>query len=63
MEITTIKLSKETKKRLNKLKTHNRESYEEILKKILNILNICKNNPIKTKEKLSDIEKIKRIKN
>jgi hypothetical protein len=63
MEITTIKLSKETKKRLNKLKTHNRESYEEILKKILNILNICKNNPIKAKEKLSDIEKIKRIKN
>jgi hypothetical protein len=63
MEITTIKLSKDTKKRLNKLKTHSRESYEEILKKILNILNICKNNPIKAKEKLSDIEKIKRIKN
>ena len=63
MEITTIKLSKETKKRLNKLKTHNRESYEEILKKILNILNICKNNPLKAKEKLLDIEKIKRIKN
>ncbi len=63
MEITTIKLSKETKKRLNKLKTHNRESHEEILKKMLNILSICKNNPNRAKERLSNIEKIKIIKN
>ena len=37
MEITTIKLEKETKKRLDKLKVHKRESYDDVLQKILGI--------------------------
>jgi hypothetical protein len=40
--ITTIKLSKETKGRLEKLREHPRESYDEILRKMLGILNITK---------------------
>jgi hypothetical protein len=34
-EITTIKLSKETVKALNQLKIHPRQSYEEVIIKLL----------------------------
>lgn len=34
-EITTIKLSKETAEALNKLKIHPRQSYEEVIVKLL----------------------------
>jgi len=34
-QITTIKLSKETVKALNKLKIHPRQSYEEVIIKLL----------------------------
>jgi len=44
---TTIKLSTETKKRLDRFKEYERESYEEVLKKILYILNTSKTNPEK----------------
>lgn len=43
--ITTIKIHKETKERLDKLRESPRETYEEILKKILFILNISRKNP------------------
>ena len=43
--ITTIKLQKETKSRLDKLKEHNKESYEEILRKMLYILNTLRKKP------------------
>ena len=44
-DITTIKIHRETKERLDKLRGSPRESYEEILKKILFILNISRKNP------------------
>ena len=56
-EITTIKLNKKTKQRLNKLKVHNRETYEEILQKMLNILNTCRADPGKAQDKLIEIER------
>ena len=34
-QITTIKISKETVKALNKLKIHPRQSYEEVILKLL----------------------------
>ncbi len=34
-EVTTIKLSKETVKLLNELKIHPRQSYEEVILKLL----------------------------
>lgn len=49
---TTIKISKRTKLRLDSLKEYRRESYEEILEKIMDLLNLCKANPIKSREKL-----------
>ncbi len=58
MEITTIKLRKNTKNRLDKLKTHKRDSYEDITQRILEILNLCRLNPNKAKEKLMEIDKL-----
>ena len=62
MEITTIKLEKETKKRLDKLKIHKRESYDDVLQKILSILNVCRVNPLQARMKLKEIDRVKSIK-
>ena len=56
-EITTIKLNKKTKLRLDKIKSYKRESYEDIMQKILEILNICRINPEKARAKLIAIDK------
>ena len=45
--ITTIKLRRETKQRIDRLKENPRETYEQVLKKILYILNLSKKNPEK----------------
>ena len=45
-KITTIKIENETKKRLDGLKEYGRETYNEILIKVLNIINITIRNPI-----------------
>lgn len=57
--ITTIKITKQTKSRLDNLKTHKRETYEETIRKILGILNICKASPLRARMKLNEIEKQK----
>jgi len=60
MAITTIKLDKETKARLDKIREYKNESYEEIISKILGILNICNTEPSKARRLLRQIA-IKRI--
>ncbi|MBS3081030.1 hypothetical protein J4221_06140 [Candidatus Pacearchaeota archaeon] len=55
-KITTIKISKETKERLDGLKEYNRESYDEILRKILFILNYTKKDPEKAHNILIKID-------
>lgn len=59
-EITTIKLSRETKARLDKLKNYKRETYEELLQNILNLLNTVKINPEKARSKLLVLDRIHR---
>tara|TARA_Y100000310_G_scaffold274641_1_gene290742 strand:+ start:70 stop:408 length:339 start_codon:yes stop_codon:yes gene_type:complete len=44
-KITTIKIERETKTRLDKLKEHEKESYNEVVKKLLHLLNIFRKNP------------------
>ena len=61
--ITTIKIHKETKERLNKLKEHNRETYDQILRKILFILNTSKKNPEKAHKLLIRIDSTIKRKN
>ena len=59
-ENTTIKLSKETKIRLDHLKEYKRESYEEILQKMLDILNTCRVSPIRARGRLIAIDRQRR---
>ena len=58
--ISTIKLQKETKSRLINLKTYKRETYEEIVQKMLSILNLCKINPERAQAKLRALDRQKR---
>ena len=57
MNITTIKIEKETKARLDKLKEYEKESYNELIKKILYILNLVRKNPILGNKLLNRIDK------
>ena len=57
MDITTIKISKKTKDRLEFLRSYRRESYEEILEKILGVLNLCRADPEQARMKLLQIDK------
>ena len=43
--ITTIKIERETKARLDRLKEHEKESYNQIIKKMLHILNLVRKDP------------------
>lgn len=57
-KITTIKLLEETKLRIEKLREHKRESYDDILRKILYVLNTARESPErakKTLERISDL--------
>ena len=57
-KITTIKLLRETKLRIEKLRQHKGESYDDILRKILYILNTARESPDKARrilEKISDL--------
>jgi predicted transcriptional regulator len=60
MAVTTIKLQKETKQRLDKLKEHSRESYDEIIKKVLYVLNVVRESPDKAKGILEFIDEKKK---
>lgn len=57
-KVTTIKLLEETKLRIEKLREHKRESYDDILRKILYVLNVARDEPENARrilEKISDI--------
>ncbi len=57
-KITTIKLLEETKLRIEKLREHKRESYDDILRKILYVLNTARDSPERAKrilERISDL--------
>lgn len=60
MAITTIKLAKSTKERIDKLKEYKRETYDEILQKMLSILTVLSVNPERARVRLASIERKKR---
>tara|TARA_Y100000034_G_scaffold136505_1_gene213426 strand:- start:3636 stop:3854 length:219 start_codon:yes stop_codon:yes gene_type:complete len=55
--ITTIKLRGETKQRLEHLKEHKRETFDEVIKKILYILNQIRKDPVSANRLLSRIDR------
>jgi hypothetical protein len=59
---TTIKIAEKTKERLDHLKEYPGESYDVIINKNLNILNICLRRPGLAARILRDIEKSKKRK-
>ena len=56
-EITTIKINKKTKARIENLRSYKRESYDDILQKMLEVLSICRISPVNAQIKLIQIEK------
>jgi len=56
-ENTTIKISKETKQRLDNLREYKKETYEEVIKKILYILNQIRKDPLSANNLLRNIDK------
>ncbi len=59
-EITTIKLARSTKSRLDHIRFYKRETYDEILQNLLAILNICRINPERARAKLIALDKAKK---
>lgn len=61
--ITTIQLDKKTKKKLDSLKVHNRESYNELILRLIESCPVSTNreNLIETIEVLSDPETMRNI--
>ena len=53
---TTIKINRKTKQRLDNLKEHKRETYEETIRKILYILNRIRKDPISANRVLGNID-------
>jgi len=59
--ISTIKLSNTTKQRIDNLKMYPRETYEEIIVRIIDILNTARQSPERARTKLLMIEKQRRV--
>jgi len=60
MSITTIKVYQKTKINLERFKEHKRESYDEVLKKLLYVITLLKENPELGRKMLEEIESTKR---
>ncbi|MAG38080.1 hypothetical protein CMI45_01695 [Candidatus Pacearchaeota archaeon] len=63
IEITTIKLRKKTKTRLDNLKEYRRETYDEVLEKILEILNLSRSSPERARSRLVSLDRKSRKSN
>lgn len=56
-KITTLKVNLDTKSRIDHLRVYKRESYDDIIQKMLNLLNIARINPQETRARLILMEK------
>jgi len=55
--ITTIKLNTKTKRTLDKFREYKNESYDEVVNKLVSIVNNFKHSPQLSKETIEHIEK------
>ncbi len=55
--ITTIKISTETKQRLDHIKEYDRETYNELVNKLFYIINVCRKEPLKAQKILENLDK------
>ena len=56
MDATTIKIHEDTKSELDQYREYKNESYDEVIKKMLYIVKICKKKPELSKETVLAIE-------
>jgi hypothetical protein len=54
---TTIKITRKTKQRLDNLKEYDRETFEEVIRKVLHILNRIRKDPVSANRILQGIDK------
>lgn len=59
-KITTLKLQEETKQRLEKLREHRRETYDQIIRKMLYILNTARTDLEKVPKILEKIDELRK---
>lgn len=59
--ITTLKLSTTTKERLEHLRIYRRETYDDLLQRLLDVLNLCRANPEQARVRLLLIEKQRKL--
>ena len=61
--VTTIQLDEKTKAQLDKIKVHYRETYEELIRKLINVYmnNYAKEELIETLEIISDPDEMREI--
>lgn len=59
-QVTTIKIYHKTKISLEKFKEHRKESYDDVLKKLLYLVNLIRQNPELGKQLLEEIEVTKK---
>jgi hypothetical protein len=62
IKTTTIKIYERTKGRLEHLKEHKEESFDTLINKAINILNVCMRSPTLAGKILRDIDKSKKRK-
>ncbi|MDP2909136.1 MAG: hypothetical protein Q8N77_05000 [Nanoarchaeota archaeon] len=60
VSITTIKVYSKTKISLNEFKEYDKESYDEVLKKLLYLAHLIKQNPELGKKFLEEVEATKK---
>ncbi len=57
MDACTIKLHKDTKAELDRYREYRNESYDEVVRKIVSILDTCRRKPTLSRNAVIDIEK------
>jgi len=60
-KITTLKVNIDTKERIDHLRVYKRESYDDILRKVLEVLNLTRVSPEKARARLLMIDKEKKV--
>ncbi len=57
---TTIKLQQNTKSELDNFRQYKNESYNDLVRKILYLLNVCRTQPKMTQKTIMDIEEARK---
>lgn len=55
--ITTIKLASDTKARLDHFRLYRRETYDDVVQKMLELLNLCRSAPERARMRLIALDK------